>query len=149
MYRGCGLPNFQGTYFYSDFCSGRIKSFKYTAGNVTNHLDRTAELTPTQGPISAIVSFGEDGLGELYIVSISGSVYKIVPLTPTGVCGNNVIEPAKSATTGTPSPATGAARLANPSPRPPTTTAHPPNPSATAATCSAPPRRPPMDPMKP
>lgn len=93
VYRGCALPNYQGTYFYADFCSDRIKSFKYTGGNVTNHFDRTAELIPPQGPISSIVSFGEDGLGELYIVSIAGSVYKIVPLTPSGICGNSAIEP--------------------------------------------------------
>lgn len=93
VYRGCGLPNYQGTYFYADFCSDRIWSFKYDGANVTQHIERTNELIPSQGPIGAIVSFGEDGAGELYIVSIGGSIYKIIPLTPTGVCGNSIIEP--------------------------------------------------------
>ncbi|MEK7756222.1 MAG: PQQ-dependent sugar dehydrogenase, partial [Planctomycetota bacterium] len=93
VYRGCALPNLLGTYFYADFCTGTIRSFRYVGGTVTEQQDRTAQLTPPQGPIRSISSFGEDAAGELYIVSLAGSIYKIVPLGPVGpVCGNNVVE---------------------------------------------------------
>ena len=32
------------------------------------------------GPISGVASFGEDASGELYIVSIQGTVYRVTPL---------------------------------------------------------------------
>lgn len=93
VYRGCALPNLLGTYFYADFCTGTIRSFRYVGGTVTEAQDRTAQLTPSEGPIGSISSFGEDAAGELYIVSLAGSIYKIVPLGPAGpVCGNNVVE---------------------------------------------------------
>ncbi len=93
VYRGCAIPGLQGTYFYSDLCGNYIKSFRYspTAG-ITQHVDRTAQLDPSQGAIDTIVSFGEDGFGELYYCSLTsgGSVYKIVPTNP--ICGNHVVE---------------------------------------------------------
>lgn len=93
VYRGCAIPNLLGTYLYADYCSGRIRSFRYEGGSVVDLRDRTAELMPDTGAISAIVSFGEDADGELYIVSHAGSVYKIVPRdVPPDVCGNGVIE---------------------------------------------------------
>lgn len=93
VYRGCAIPDLQGTYFYADYCADFIKSFRYsTGGGLTNHVDRTAELAPNAGAIAGIVSFGEDGDGELYYCSISnGGVYKIVPDTGPA-CGNGVVE---------------------------------------------------------
>jgi len=32
--------------------------------------------------VSLIASFGEDTAGELYVVSLAGAVYKIVPAAP-------------------------------------------------------------------
>ncbi len=93
VYRGCAFPNLLGTYFYADFCSGAIRSFRYSGGQLSDLQDRTAQLTPAQGAIQLISSFGEDAAGELYIVSHNGSIYKIVPLEATGpVCGNTIVE---------------------------------------------------------
>ncbi len=50
-------------------------SFKYSGGNVTSLLDCTSLLSPG----SLISSFGQDARGELYIVTLSGGVYRIVP----------------------------------------------------------------------
>lgn len=95
VYRGCAMPDLAGTYFYAEYCAAWIRSFRYDAINgVTEELDRTTELTPATGAISAIVSFGEDADGELYIVSLNGSVYKIVPLGGGGgVCGDGNVDP--------------------------------------------------------
>ncbi|MFQ5490231.1 MAG: PQQ-dependent sugar dehydrogenase [Phycisphaerae bacterium] len=87
VYRGCAIPDLAGTYFFGDFCNGRIWSFGYDGVAVTGFQERTAELAPG-GPLSigSISSFGEDAFGELYIVEwafgAGGEVFKIVPATP-------------------------------------------------------------------
>ncbi|HRX86330.1 MAG TPA: PQQ-dependent sugar dehydrogenase [Phycisphaerae bacterium] len=93
VYRGCAIPDLQGTYFFSDYCGGYVRTFRYAPGDAVPPVvtDRTAELSPTEGGIDgAIVSFGEDAAGELYIVTLSGNVYKIISDAPQ--CGNFVVE---------------------------------------------------------
>lgn len=81
VYRGCAIPDLVGTYFFADYVSGRIWSFRYVNGKVTAFRDRSAELG---GPIGNISSFGEDADGELYIVEYgaSSSIFKIVAKAP-------------------------------------------------------------------
>ena len=84
VYRGCAIPDLQGTYFYGDFCSGRVWSFKYDGITLTDSTERTGELNP--GTLS-ISSFGEDWNGELYIVHYGGTLYKIIPDGIPSACG--------------------------------------------------------------
>jgi glucose/arabinose dehydrogenase len=90
VYRGCAIPNLRGSYFYADFCSRQIVSFRYDGGTTSELVDRTAELTPPDQSIDFIASFGEDALGELYICDHGGELYKIVPADepppPTSYC---------------------------------------------------------------
>ncbi len=80
VYRGSKIPALSGTYFYADYCSNRIWSFRYDGANLTEHTDRTAELAPASGSISSISSFGEDGRGEVYIMEVGGGeLYRIEP----------------------------------------------------------------------
>ncbi len=72
VYRGPSIPSKYGTHFYADFSAGWVRSFAYT-GSVTNHLDWSGELDT-----SLVSSFGVDGKGEMYIVSLSGTVWKLV-----------------------------------------------------------------------
>jgi glucose/arabinose dehydrogenase len=72
VYRGTAIPEISGHYFYSDYCSGWLKSFRYTGGQATN------QLTWSVGSIGNVLSFGEDSAGELYILSSNGRVYRIV-----------------------------------------------------------------------
>ncbi len=90
VYRGCRIPDLRGTYFYGDYCSGRIWSFRYDGATMTDSTERTAELAPGNGmSIDNISSFGEDIEGELYILDLAdGEIYKIVPAEPvTSDCG--------------------------------------------------------------
>jgi glucose/arabinose dehydrogenase len=73
VYRGSAIPALAGTYFYSDFCGGWVRSFRYVGGAVTEAGSWNA-LEPGGG----VPSFGEDSAGELYILSASGGVYRIV-----------------------------------------------------------------------
>ena len=80
VYRGCRMPDLQGTYFYSDYCSAFIKTFRGVAGGDAQNLaDRTSDLAPPVGSIDNVTSFGEDARGELYIVDQDGEVFKVVP----------------------------------------------------------------------
>jgi glucose/arabinose dehydrogenase len=74
VYRGTAIDGLQGTYFYGDFGSGVIRSFRSEGGKATDQRDWTSTL----GPVVALASFGEDADGELYLVSLAGTVYKLV-----------------------------------------------------------------------
>lgn len=73
VYRGAAIPALQGTYFYADFCAGFVRSFRVVNGTVTEHAT-WASLGGGQ-----ISSFGEDAGGELYIVTLGGGLFRIVP----------------------------------------------------------------------
>ncbi len=74
VYRGSALPDLGGTYFYSDFCEGFIRSFELSGGAATE-----ARSWPELEPGGNVTSFGEDAAGELYLTTHGGGVYKIVP----------------------------------------------------------------------
>ncbi len=71
VYRGAAIPEIRGHYFYSDFCAGWLRSFRY----VTAAID---ERSWDVGDIGSVTSFGEDASGELYLISANGRVYRIV-----------------------------------------------------------------------
>ncbi len=81
VYRGCAIPDLQGTYFFADFCSSAIWSLRYDGATVTQFTNRTASLAPGGGlNIQSITHFGEDADGELLIVdSNGGEVFKVIP----------------------------------------------------------------------
>jgi glucose/arabinose dehydrogenase len=76
VYRGCRLPGYAGTYFYSDFCTGFVRSFRMEGGQAVDRRDWTAALG--RG-LNAVTAFGRDDEGEVYIVDQDGEVYKVVP----------------------------------------------------------------------
>ncbi len=71
VYRGSAIPALRGYYLFADFCSGRVWMKKGPAGRVLR--------APISQKVTQISSFGRDASGELYLVSLSGSVYKLVP----------------------------------------------------------------------
>ena len=75
VYRGSAIPWLRGTYFYGDFCSGRIWTLKYENGQASVPVERTAEL---QSGDLALVGFGQDSAGEVYIVDIAGTISRII-----------------------------------------------------------------------
>ena len=90
VYRGEAVPAIAGLYFFGDYCTDRIWTLRMVDGVATDVQDRTGELAPGEPgqSIDAIVGFGQDGAGELYIIDRQGSqgeIYKIVPRAPVGV----------------------------------------------------------------
>jgi glucose/arabinose dehydrogenase len=74
VYRGSAIPGLRGTYLYGDYCSGRIWAFSWKNGVKSP----TTELTTDLGSAGfSVVSFGQDNNGEVYVVSLGGSIYRI------------------------------------------------------------------------
>jgi glucose/arabinose dehydrogenase len=77
VYRGVAIPELAGSYFYSDYCGGFLKSFVAvgTGGGGAG----VGELADWDiGKLGGIVSFGRDADGELYLIGAGGVVYKLV-----------------------------------------------------------------------
>lgn len=70
VYRGARMPELAGHYFYSDYCAGFVRSFRWSNGQVS---DATGWELETSG---RVVSFGEDSAGEMYLLSSNGTVYR-------------------------------------------------------------------------
>ncbi len=79
VYRG---PNrrLRGQYFFADFINDRVWSLQHDGSGITVFRDWTDALQPGTGPLDRIVSFGEDGSGELYLVTLDGDVYRFAAL---------------------------------------------------------------------
>ena len=70
VYRGTAVRAAQGRYFYGDYCTGTIWSFR-----VGKH--GRASAPAVSGRVPSVSSFGVDGDGELYAVSLGGTLYKL------------------------------------------------------------------------
>jgi glucose/arabinose dehydrogenase len=89
VYRGSASPSLRGLYFFSDYCSARIWTLRWnrTTGIAEETTDRTDEFPTGGGSIQQPVAITEDGAGELVVVSLNGSVYRLVPEPGTSLLG--------------------------------------------------------------
>lgn len=74
VYRGAAIPELAGHYFFADFCDGKVQSFRYADGAISELTDWTAAL----GGNGLITSFGLDAAGELYYTTLEGGLFRIV-----------------------------------------------------------------------
>jgi glucose/arabinose dehydrogenase len=72
VYRGSAIPALRGDYLFADYCSGRVW-FK-TGAHATKRI-----LTGISQKLTNVTSFGQGAGGELYLSSLNGNVYKLVP----------------------------------------------------------------------
>ncbi|MCW5802744.1 MAG: PQQ-dependent sugar dehydrogenase [Deltaproteobacteria bacterium] len=86
VYRGKALPKLDGRYFYADYCTGLLRSFTWTPddssptapGFVRDHWNWKSAID-RGGQLYEISSFGVDHDGELYILKLTGTVFKLAP----------------------------------------------------------------------
>ncbi len=76
VYRGAEMPELDGHYFYSDWCGGWLRSFRYAEGAAGDARDWTSDV----GLLGSVTSFGMDGAGELYVLTGEGFLLKITPV---------------------------------------------------------------------
>jgi glucose/arabinose dehydrogenase len=71
VYRGRAVRSAIGRYFYGDYCSGRVWSLVVRNG-------RASGLRAEPGlRVEGLSSFGEGASGELYLVSHTGTIYRL------------------------------------------------------------------------
>jgi hypothetical protein len=72
VYRGAAIPEMTGRFFFSDWCTGWIRSLRLegaTAVDVQQHLDQVGQVN----------GFGEDASGELYVLTWAGELLRLDP----------------------------------------------------------------------
>jgi glucose/arabinose dehydrogenase len=72
VYRGAAIRALRGAYLFGDLCIGELEAIRVRNGRVTGH----RALGPV---VENLSSFGEDGRGELYALSLNGDVYRLAP----------------------------------------------------------------------
>jgi glucose/arabinose dehydrogenase len=78
VYRGEEFPQLQGTYVYSDSCTGGLWTLDARTAVEQAQADTSEVGLAERGPSS----FGEDEAGGLYLVDLSGGVYRVVAEAP-------------------------------------------------------------------
>ena len=89
VYRGCAIPELDGTYFFADYATGNIWSFVYNGtGGYTGYQNRNELETSLEGyGVDNIASFGKDANGEVYIVDQNGGeIFKIIKASGDAPC---------------------------------------------------------------
>lgn len=71
VYRGAAIESLDGAYLYSDSCNGDIRALDVTDGEVEQ-----ASLGVDGG---MVVAFTEDADGEIYVLDLGGTVYRVEP----------------------------------------------------------------------
>jgi glucose/arabinose dehydrogenase len=70
VYRGRAVPSARGRYFYGDYCSGIVWSLRQRGG-------KAVSLRRERFKVPELSSFGQDAAGELYVVSLNGTIYRL------------------------------------------------------------------------
>jgi autotransporter-associated beta strand protein len=78
VYRG-PIAELQGQYFFSDYGNPKLWTLTYDGTTLTGPVDRTSQLVPNVGTYNQIVSYGQDAVGNLYIVDLDGEIFQIGP----------------------------------------------------------------------
>lgn len=102
VYRGCAVPELVGKYFFTDYCSGRIYTTNLNGSNVLDQpVDHSSLMYGGSGetspvissftrPQGAMVSFGEDAYGEMYVLDQpQARVFKLVRATAGKIVNAN------------------------------------------------------------
>ena len=73
VYQGSSIPEVQGHYFYSDFCGGYLRSFRFEGGEAVDQTDWTDQV----GRAGSVASFGVGSDGEVYVLT-TDSIVRVV-----------------------------------------------------------------------
>lgn len=76
VYRGCRLPGYAGTYFFGDYCTAFVRSFRVQNGRAVDLRTWTPGIGTGLGAVSA---FGLDADGEIHVLDYDGDVFVLEP----------------------------------------------------------------------
>jgi glucose/arabinose dehydrogenase len=78
VYRGKALPALDGVYFYADYCTAIIRSFRWRPDGIRQHWEWKPVLDPSS-KLGQLSSFGVDHDGEMYLLLLGGDVFRLSP----------------------------------------------------------------------
>ena len=87
VYRGTS-EGLHGDYFFADL-NGKVFTLHFN-GTSWVATERTADIAENAGAINTPVSFGEDGVGNLYIVDLDGDVFRLAPNVASADLGDTI-----------------------------------------------------------
>jgi glucose/arabinose dehydrogenase len=70
-YRGKAMPSLAGTIFFSDYCRGWLRSFRWDGAKASEIREWSV------GTLGNITSFGEDADGEIYVLTHEGRIWRL------------------------------------------------------------------------
>jgi len=80
VYRG-PVEEYRGRYFFADYQMQRVWSFVLADGEASDFRDHSDEFKPADhpagAPIGLVMSFGEDNLGNVYILTFDGRILRL------------------------------------------------------------------------
>jgi glucose/arabinose dehydrogenase len=72
VYRGTKIPALVGAYLWGDFCLGNVNALVQQGGALVAQRDLGIQ-------VPQLSSFGQDGDGELWVLSLEGEVFRLAP----------------------------------------------------------------------
>ena len=83
VYRGSAIPDLQGAYLFSDYCTSRIFALRHDGSAMTELVEWTDELEYVGGTPDLLCSWAVDNEGELYLLDFAdGEIFKLEPAPP-------------------------------------------------------------------
>lgn len=73
VYRGEEIPELRGRYLYADFGQSWIRALRYQGAGAVDDSELDMD------GVNQITSFGVDRHGEMYVATLTGTIYKFVP----------------------------------------------------------------------
>src|SRR5262249_6607747 len=77
VYRG-QADGLQGQYVFGDFVTGKLFTLRFN-GSTWVSTEITSQIAVDAGNINNVSSFGEDALGNLYVVDFDGQIFSLTP----------------------------------------------------------------------
>ena len=74
VYRGTAVPDLNGAYLFADYCVSELRGLRVSS---SGDVDERGFGVGTES--GTLVSFGQDAEGELYVLSSTGDISRIVP----------------------------------------------------------------------
>lgn len=78
VYRGSRIPALRGTYLFGDYNRNWVKTLVWRDGSLVSEGDLSEDLQ-SGALLQNMSSFGQDAAGEVYVVDLAGTIYRIEP----------------------------------------------------------------------
>ena len=88
VYRGPS-EGLHGQYFFADFVQGKVWTLAFVGGSWVA-TERTSQIAYDFGTLNNPSSFGEDALGNLYVVDFDGDIFRLTPNVTSADLGDTI-----------------------------------------------------------